>query len=30
VAQGVMLALVLLVVDSLGPTGFAPFIYFQF
>ena len=30
VAQGVALALVLLVVDSLGPTGFAPFIYFQF
>ena len=30
IAQGAALALVLLVVDSLGPQGFAPFIYFQF
>ena len=30
VAQGVALALGLLVIDALGPTGVAPFIYFQF
>lgn len=30
VAQGAALAFVLLVVDALGPTGVAPFIYFQF
>jgi D-alanyl-lipoteichoic acid acyltransferase DltB (MBOAT superfamily) len=30
IAQGVLLALGLLVIDALGPTGVAPFIYFQF
>ena len=30
IAQGAALAVVLLLVDSLGPQGFAPFIYFQF
>jgi len=30
VMQGALLALALLVIDSLGPQGFAPFIYFQF
>ena len=29
-AQGVALALSLLIIDSLGPQGVAPFIYFQF
>jgi D-alanyl-lipoteichoic acid acyltransferase DltB (MBOAT superfamily) len=30
IAQGVLLALGFLVIDALGPTGVAPFIYFQF
>jgi alginate O-acetyltransferase complex protein AlgI len=30
IAQGVLLGLGLLVIDALGPTGVAPFIYFQF
>jgi alginate O-acetyltransferase complex protein AlgI len=30
IVQGVTLALGFLVIDALGPTGVAPFIYFQF
>ena len=30
VAQGAVLAVSLMIIDSLGPTGVAPFIYYRF